>query len=106
MTKSFSTRTSKTRERTGSSTQDRNDRNPNPSLDVKAEETYRKPGQIGYKITAALKPTAPVGIIHDTIVVETNDPAAPLFSIIVTGQVQPELIVTPSNLAMGTVKPG
>jgi hypothetical protein len=79
---------------------------PNPYLDVKVEETYRKPGQLGYKLTVALKPTTPVGIIRDVIMIETNDPGAPQFSVLVTGQVQPDLIVTPSNLTMGTVKPG
>jgi hypothetical protein len=80
--------------------------NSNPHLGAKHVEIYRKPGQVGYRLTVTLKPTAPAGIIRDAIVVETNDTNAPQFPVIVTGQVQPDLIVTPSNLTMGTVKPG
>jgi hypothetical protein len=78
----------------------------NSNLDVKYDEIYRKPGQVGYRVHVALKPTAPVGIIRDALMVETNDLGAPQFSILVTAQIQPDLIVTPSNLSMGTVKPG
>lgn len=80
--------------------------NSNPNLDAKYEESYRKPGQIGYRLTVSLKSTTPAGIIRDALIVETNDPGAPQFPVIVTGQVQPDLIVTPANLTMGTVKPG
>jgi hypothetical protein len=79
---------------------------PSPSMDLKCDEIYRKPGQVGYRLTLALKPTAPIGVIRETLVVETNDPAAPQFAVLVTGQIQPDLIVTPSNLTMGTIKPG
>jgi len=80
--------------------------NTNPNLDVKFEESYRKPAQVGYRLNVSLKPTAPAGVIREAIIVETNDPGAPQFCICVTGQVQPDLIVTPSNLSMGTVKAG
>jgi Protein of unknown function (DUF1573) len=79
---------------------------PNPYLDVKYDELYRRPGQVGYRVHVSLKPTAPVGTIRDAFMVETNDPGAPQFSVVVTGQVQPDLVVTPPNLTMGTVKPG
>jgi hypothetical protein len=80
--------------------------NNNPYLDAAIEESYRRPGQVGYKLTTHLKSTAPAGIIRDAIVVETNDLGAPQFSVVVTGQVQPELVITPTNLTMGSVKPG
>jgi hypothetical protein len=79
---------------------------PNPFMDLKFEEIYRRPGQVGYKLIANLKASAPVGAIRDVIIVETNDPASPQFGVVVSGQVQPDLVVTPSNLTMGTVKPG
>jgi hypothetical protein len=80
--------------------------NSNPNLDAKHVEIYRKPGQVGYRLTVTLKPTATTVTIRDTLIVETNDTNAPQFPVIVTGQVQPDLIVTPANLTMGTVKPG
>lgn len=79
---------------------------PNPYLDVKYDELYRRPGQVGYRVHVSLKPTAPVGIIRDAVLVETNDPGAPQFSVVVLGEIQPGLIVTPPNLTMGTVKAG
>lgn len=80
--------------------------NSNPNLDASFEEIYRKPGQVGYRLKVNLKPTAPAGIIRDALIVETNDTSAPQFPVIVNGQIQPDLIVTPANLTMGTVKPG
>jgi hypothetical protein len=79
---------------------------PTPYLDVIHEEIYRKPGQVGYRLCVTLKPLTPVGTIRDVIMVETNDPGAPQFAVVVTGQVQPDLVVTPAHLSMGTVRPG
>jgi len=80
--------------------------NANPNLQVDFTEMYRKPGQVGYRLTVAARATMPPGFIRDTLIIETNDPATPQFPVLVNGQVQADLIVTPSNLSFGTVKPG
>ncbi len=80
--------------------------NTNQNLEVNCNEMYRRPGQVGYKLMVSLKPNAPTGFIRDAIMIETNDLAAPHFPVIVSGQIQADLIVTPTNLTLGTVKPG
>jgi hypothetical protein len=80
--------------------------NPNRNLQVKCDELFRSPGRIGYKLTVTLKPDAPAGSIRDSLILETNDSVSPHVPVLVSAQVQPDLIVTPSNLSFGTVKPG
>ena len=78
----------------------------NSNLELKYDETVRSPGHIGYKLTVTLKPDAPAGSIRDTLIVETNDPVSSKVPVLVSAQVQPDLIVTPSSLSFGNVKPG
>lgn len=80
--------------------------NVNPNLQASFDEMYRKPGKVGYRLTVTAKSTLPPGTIRDTLIVETNDPGTPQFPILVGGQVQADLIVTPTNLSFGTVKAG
>jgi hypothetical protein len=80
--------------------------NLNRDLDVGHEELYRRPGRVGYKLTVRLKPTAAARPIREILFVETNDPATPQVPVLVTGQIQPDLIVTPSNVSFGTVRTG
>jgi len=77
-----------------------------PDMDVQFAELYRRPGQVGYRITANLKATAPVGSLRESITVETNDSGVPQFGLLVNGQIQPELIVTPTSLSMGSLRTG
>jgi hypothetical protein len=80
--------------------------NANPNMQVSFDEMYRRPGQVGYRLTVTARATMPAGTIRDTLLVETNDPATPQFPVLVSGQVQADLIVTPSNLSFGAVRPG
>jgi hypothetical protein len=75
------------------------------NLDVRQDELYRKAGRVGYKLTVALKPSMPIGVVHDVVLIRTNDPAIPEVPVIVEGQLLPDLIVTPSNFNLGSVKP-
>ena len=59
-----------------------------------------------FRSTVTLKPDAPAGSIRDSLVLETNDSLSPHVPVLVSAQVQPDLIVTPSNLNFGMVKPG
>jgi hypothetical protein len=70
-------------------------------------ETGRSPGgQVNYQLTATLKPSAPVGFFKDEITLETNDPSSPKFPVSVSAVVQSNVIVSPTVIPLGNVKPG
>ncbi len=73
---------------------------------VEAEELYRRSRRVGYRITVALKPDAPVGIIREELLIRTNDPASPELAIPIEGSVQPPILLTPTTLSLGNVKVG
>jgi hypothetical protein len=75
-------------------------------LDVSFKELYRRPGQVGYQVRVALKADAPAGPLKGDVFLKTNDPATPLVAILVEANVQAALTVSPSTLALGTVKAG
>ncbi len=63
-------------------------------------------GQVGYLLTATLKPNVPPGFFKDEITLKTNDSSSPTLPIAVVANVQSAVTVSPSNLVMGTLKPG
>jgi hypothetical protein len=73
---------------------------------VALKEWYRRPGQVGYRLTVALKPNAPVGALSHDLFLKTNDPASPLVPLLVEANVQTALTVSPASLSLGTVKAG
>jgi hypothetical protein len=66
----------------------------------------RTAGSVQYRLTAALKPTAPVGYFKDEIVLETNDPTSPRIPVSVSANVESNVVVAPHVLALSTVRPG
>jgi hypothetical protein len=75
-------------------------------VEVASKDLYRRPGQVGYRLTVTLKKEAPAGALKDFIHLKTNDPNAPLVPLLVEANVLAALSVTPSVLNLGTVKPG
>jgi hypothetical protein len=69
-------------------------------------ETKREPGRVSYELNVQLAETAPVGYLHDQLVLVTNDHRSPLMPVVVEGRVAPELSVSPSPVALGLVQPG
>jgi hypothetical protein len=71
------------------------------------KEVGRSPGgQVNYQLSALLKPSAPVGFFKDEITLETNDPSGPKVPVSVSAVVQSNVIVSPSVINLGTVRPG
>ena len=66
----------------------------------------RQGGSVQYQLAVALKPTAPIGYLKEEITLETNDPSSPRIPISVTGQVQGNVVISPSILPLGTVRAG
>jgi hypothetical protein len=75
-------------------------------VEVAAEELYRRPGQVGYRVKVTLKADAPVGTLKGDFFLKTNDPASPLLPVLVEAAVQSNLSVAPATVTLGTVKVG
>ena len=55
---------------------------------VAVKELYRRPGQVGYRLSVTMKATAPVGTLKHDVYLKTNDPSSPLVAILVEAHVQ------------------
>jgi hypothetical protein len=75
-------------------------------VDVKITENYRRPGTVGYHITATLGNELPGGDFKQTIQLRTNDPNNPILPVLVDATVRSSLTVVPDKLFFGTVKAG
>jgi hypothetical protein len=75
-------------------------------FEASVKEIYRKPGQVGYKVKVTLKPDAAPGPFKEFVYLKTNDPNAAMVPMLVEGNVQSPLTVSPASLALGTVKTG
>lgn len=63
-------------------------------------------GQSQYSLTVNLKPTTPSGYFKDEITLLTNDPSSPSIPISVTANIQTAVVLSPSIINLGHVKPG
>jgi hypothetical protein len=75
-------------------------------LEAGIKELYRRPGQVGYRLSVTLKPEAPSGDLKQYVYLKTNDPASPLVPVLVEAKVQAAVSVTPEKLTLGGVKTG
>jgi RNA polymerase sigma factor (sigma-70 family) len=69
-------------------------------LEVKLEESYRRPGQVGYRVRARLKADAPPGALPQEVRLSTNDPITPILSVPVVGKVQEPLVTAPHGVVI------
>jgi Protein of unknown function (DUF1573) len=75
-------------------------------LDVKLQELYRRPGQVGYRLAVSLKEEAPSGVFKQELFLKTNDPDSPLVPVLVEATIQRPLTVTPNSITLGSPKVG
>jgi hypothetical protein len=59
-----------------------------------------------FEIAVSLDSSAPLGDIRDVLSIQTNDPSVSVLQVEVSGKVEPDLVVTPQQLALGTMRPG
>lgn len=78
----------------------------NYPLEATFQETYRRPGQVGYRINVKMKPDAPAGALKHELYLKTNDPASPLVPVLVEASVQSSVRVVPSIVAFESLKVG
>lgn len=77
-----------------------------PHLEAHAVESYRRTGQVGYRVTCQLKGTAPAGDFKSSVQIKTNDPVNPVLPISVEALVRPAVVATPNPLNFGSVRVG
>jgi hypothetical protein len=65
-------------------------------VEAKLEQLRTKPGLVGYKVSVSLKADAPAGALKGEMLLKTNDPISPLLPVLVEGNVQAALSVSPS----------
>jgi hypothetical protein len=75
-------------------------------LNTTFKELYRRPGQVGYRVTVFLKSDAPAGALKHELLLKTNDAAGPLVPILVEATVQATLTVSPNTVNVGGLKVG
>jgi hypothetical protein len=78
----------------------------NRHFEVELDETYRGGGRVNYDMLVRLKPNAPVGYIHDQLVIVTDDSSIKKVSVPVEGRVMSPMTVSPASLFLGVLKPG
>lgn len=80
--------------------------NRNPNIEAVAKEIGRGGQRVDYELLVTLKPTAPAGVIRETLTLVTDDANNPHVPIPVFAQVESDITVTPSSVNFGTVSPG
>jgi len=78
----------------------------NLPVDVSIKDWYRKPGQVGYKISVCLKADAPAGAFKQAVYLKTNDPNSPLLPLLVEATIQAPLSVAPETVKFADVSLG
>jgi hypothetical protein len=81
-------------------------------IEVTPQELYRQSsrgvqaGKVGYRLTVALKGDAAAGVFKHELILKTNDPASPVLPVVVEGNVQASLTVSPDLARLGSVQVG
>jgi hypothetical protein len=76
-------------------------------VSARLEELGRSYGsQVQYLLTVTLKPTVGNGYFKDEISLITNDPTSRVIPLSVTANVQTAVVISPSIIHLGRVKPG
>jgi hypothetical protein len=78
----------------------------NDHLHASLSEVSRGGGRVNYQLTVRLDENAPLGRLRDQIVLITNDSNAREVPVLVTGLVEPDIIVTPATFPLGRLAPG
>jgi Protein of unknown function (DUF1573) len=81
-------------------------KNKNPNIDIKIEEKSRVGRNVNYQLICTLKPTAPAGKFNQQITLVTDDASNPYVPVIVKGNVETDIVLTPLVQKMGQMEPG
>lgn len=77
----------------------------NPQFSAEVTEVLREPGKVRYELLLAVHADA-AGIHEDVVRVHTNDPAQPELIVKARAHVEADVVVSPSIVRLGGIKPG
>lgn len=75
-------------------------------VDVDFTETLRSGGKVQYEITAQLSENAPLGMLHNQLILQTNDKRITSVPLRLLANVQSAIRMSPAALALGDVQQG
>jgi hypothetical protein len=88
-------------------------KNAGAPFQLSVEELYRQspgrlrqPGKVGYRLNVTLKADAAPGHFKQELILKTSDPASPVLTAFVEGNVQAALSVAPDHVNLGNRKVG
>ena len=81
-------------------------RSNHPHLRAEPVEVARGGGRVAYELRVALDPAAPPGYVREHLILVTNDAGTAEVPLLVEGQVQSALTISPSTLFLGVVPTG
>jgi hypothetical protein len=70
------------------------------------KELYRRPGQVGYQVSFALKADAKARSFRDEVFMKTNDPQSPLVPVLVQGTIQAPVTLSQDLISAVSLKVG
>jgi hypothetical protein len=77
----------------------------NPQFSVEVTEVHREPGKVRYELVLGIRAET-AGVHEDVVRVHTNDPAQPELIVKARAHVEADVVVSPSIVRLGGVKPG
>jgi len=77
-----------------------------PWMSVNVKQESRSGQSATYLLTVTLAPNAPAGFFRDELIVVTNDRSKPRVPLMICGELESDLTISPQSIAMGAVKPG
>ena len=77
-----------------------------PHVDVQLGERVAAGGRVEYRMKVSLKPDAPVGVVSDRLLLRTNDGGGQTVPVLVSAVVEPDIVVTPARVPLGSLQPG
>jgi len=78
----------------------------NPHLTGTVVETARQGNQTIYELKVVLDKDSPVGYLNEHLMLVTNDSQTKQIPVLVEGQVQADISVSPASLFLGVLQPG
>ena len=81
-------------------------KNRNPNIDVQFKEVSRVGRNVNYKLHFSLKPEAPAGAINQQITLVTDDASNPYVPVLVRGNVESDIEITPVVQNLGKLGVG
>jgi hypothetical protein len=78
----------------------------NDNLATRLTEVSRSEGRVNYDLLVAVKSSASVGDIREQILLLTDDQNSPEIPVLVEARVEPEFIITPNVVSLGSLAPG